>query len=140
MDATNAIAADPSSFLRSANEQIASAGFAVLRAVFPKSEVETIRSAAVAFYDHVECGKAIGPLPRAYLYNPGNMATSMSALDDFGTKDYQLLRVVANSPVASCLRHYLGDDVLCSLTHSRMRKSYPRTDNRPRPSTVAWHT
>ena len=76
-------------------------------------------------------------VPGAYLYNPGNTATRMVALDGYGTKDYQLLRTVANSPATECLRHYLGDDVLCSLTHSRLRKNYPQRDlNRPRPSTV----
>jgi hypothetical protein len=69
------------------------------------------------------------------------MAVGMAALDDHGTNDYFLLRTVANSPAAECLRYFLGADVLCSLTHSRMRKSYPQADpNHPRPSTVAWHS
>jgi len=81
-----------------------------------------IRDAARAFYEVAERPDP-PPFPRAYLYNPGNTATGMAALDDYGTKDYQLLRTVANSPAAECLRHYLGDDVLCSLTHSRLRKN-----------------
>lgn len=126
--------------LQSAKEQIAASGFAVLRAALPREAMTTVHAAARAFYDAAERPDH-PPFPRAYLYNPGNMATSMSALDDYGTSDYLLLRTVANSPAADCLRHYLGGDVLCSLTHSRLRKSYPQSQpDKPRPSTVAWHT
>jgi len=119
--------------------QIADIGFAVLRSVFPRSDMDVIENAARVFYAVAERADH-PPFPRAYRYNPGNTASGMAALDDYGTKDYQLLRTVANSPAAECLRHYLGDDVLCSLTHSRLRKSYPPGDSgRPRPSTVAWH-
>jgi hypothetical protein len=99
--------------------------------------------AARRFFDAAEA-RAPDPtrrFPRAYLFNPGNMATSMAALDDYGTNDYLLLRTVANSAATGCLRHFLGDDFLCSLTHSRMRKSYPQgvATDKPSPSTVAWH-
>jgi hypothetical protein len=115
------------------------ASFAVLRSVLPRREIDTVRDAAAAFYDVAE-KKEHPPFPRAYLYNPGNMAVGMAALDDYGTADYLLLRTVANSPAAERLRLALGDDVLCSLTHSRMRKSYPQSvPDYPRPSTVAWH-
>jgi ectoine hydroxylase-related dioxygenase (phytanoyl-CoA dioxygenase family) len=113
-------------------------GFAALRKVLPPEEIAQIREAAEPFYSAAE--QNIAQFPRAYLYNPGNMAVSMSALDDYGTKDYQLLRTVAKSEAAKHLRHLHGDDVLCSLTHSRMRKSYPQSDQtKPRPSTVEWH-
>jgi hypothetical protein len=113
--------------------------FSVLRGALPKPEIELIRRAADAFYTIAEAKDR--PFPRAYLYNPGNMAVSMAALDDFGTADYLLLRIVANSIAAERLRHCLGDDLLCSLTHSRMRKSYPQSvPDLPRPSTVAWHS
>jgi hypothetical protein len=116
------------------------ASFEVLQQALPRPEVDTIRNAAAAFYAAAE--KMDRPsFPRSYLYNGGNMATSMAALDDYGTADYLLLRTVANSPAAGRLRHVLGDDVLCSLTHSRMRKSYPQSvPDHPRPSTVAWHS
>jgi hypothetical protein len=131
--------APPSAFLQSVQSQIARSGFAILRSVFPRPDMSAIQDAARAFYAVAERADH-APFPRAYLYNPGNTATGMAALDDFGTRNYQLLRVVANSPAAECLRHYLGDDVLCSLTHSRLRKSHPQGDlSRPRPSTVAWH-
>ena len=52
----------------------------------------------------------------------------MAALDDYGTADYLLLRTVANSAAAERLRFFLGDDFLCSLTHSDcaslIRKAY----------------
>lgn len=129
----------PSAFLQSVQVQITNTGFAILRSVLPRAEMDIIRDAARAFYEVAERPDP-PPFPRAYLYNPGNTATGMAALDDYGTKDYQLLRTVANSPATECLRHYLGDDVLCSLTHSRLRKNYPQGDlSRPRPSTVAWH-
>jgi hypothetical protein len=124
--------------LRSAQEQIASSGFAVLKGVLPRAAVTAIHAAAQAFYAAAERPDH-PPFPRAYLYNPGNMATGMTALDDYGTADYLLLRTIANSAATDCLRHYLGDDVVCSLTHSRMRKSYPQSSGLPRPSTVAWH-
>lgn len=128
------------SFVQSTKDQIAMSGFAALRAVLAKQDVDTIRDAAEAFYVVAE-RQGHHPFPRSYLYNPGNMATSMAALDDYGTADYQLLRIVANSEAAFCLRHYLGDDLVCSLTHSRMRKSYPQSiPDHPRPSTVAWHS
>ena len=123
--------------------ETAARGFAALRQVLARDDVEAIRAAAEAFYDDVE-RRRLEPAslyPRSYLFNPGNMATSMAALDDYGTADYRLLRMVANSPASLCLRHYLGDDLVCSLTHSRMRKSYPQsTPDHPRPSTVAWHS
>ena len=113
---------------------------AVLRGIFDPADVGEIRSAATAFYDVAESLGAQARFPRAYLYNTGNMAVGMTALDDYGTKDYQLLRMAGASPAADYLRHLLGDDVVCSLTHSRMRKSYPQSDpTKPRPSTVAWH-
>ena len=115
------------------------APFSVLRNALPTGEIELIRSAAEAFYAVAE--KADRPqFPRSYLYNPGNMAVGMAALDDYGTADYLLLRIVANSPAATRLRELMGDDVVCSLTHSRMRKSYPQCiPGLPRPSTVSWH-
>jgi hypothetical protein len=114
--------------------------FAILRGVLPRREIDIIRRAAAAFYAVAE-QKEHPPFPRAYLYNPGNMAVGMAALDDYGTTDYLLLRTVANSAAAERLRHFLGDDVVCSLTHSRMRKSYPQSvPDHPRPSTVAWHS
>jgi hypothetical protein len=115
------------------------ASFSVLRGALPKQEIGRIREAAAAFYSVAEQPDH-KPFPRAYLYNPGNMAVGMAALDDYGTQDYLLLRVVANSPAATRLRELMGDDVLCSLTHSRMRKSYPQSiQGLPRPSTVSWH-
>ena len=125
--------------MRSAISEIDERGFAVLRGAFPAAQIDAVHAAAAAFYDVAE--RADHPrFPRAYLYNPGNMATSIAALDDFGLADYQLLRTVANSRAAELLRYYKGDDVFCSLTHSRMRKSYPQNDPaRPRPSTLAWH-
>ena len=115
------------------------APFSVLRGALPRPEIDRVRDAAAAFYAVAEA-KDRPPFPRAYLYNPGNMAVGMAALDDYGTADYLLLRIVANSPAADGLRRFLGDDVLCSLTHSRMRKSYPQSvPDLPRPSTVAWH-
>ena len=120
--------------------EIEKRGFIALRNVFDLRDVDEIRAAAIAFYDDVERRDGVPKFPRAYLYNPGNMAVSMAALDDYGTTDYQLLRMVGKSQAADCLRQLHGDDVLCSLTHSRMRKSYPQSDQtRPRPSTVAWH-
>jgi hypothetical protein len=107
-----------------------------LRGALSANEIGRIRDAAAAFYAVAE--KPDHPtFPRSYLYNPGNMAVSMAALDDYGTADYLLLRTVASSPAAVIhLRRFLGDDVLCSLTHSRMRKSYPQSASRvPRPST-----
>src|SRR5262245_36648211 len=115
------------------------ASLSVLRSALPKGEIELIRDAAAAFYAVAERADH-PPFPRSYLYNAGNMAVGMAALDDYGTANYLLLRIVANSPAADGLRRFLGDDVLCSLTHSRMRKSYPQSvPDRPRPSTVAWH-
>jgi hypothetical protein len=125
--------------LQSVQAQIASVGFALLKGALPRASVEAIREAAQAFYLVAERNDH-PPFPRSYLYNPGNMATGMAALDDYGTANYFLLRTIANSPASECLRHYLGDDVLCSLTHSRLRKSYPQKSGQPRPSTVAWHT
>jgi ectoine hydroxylase-related dioxygenase (phytanoyl-CoA dioxygenase family) len=134
-DGSNAIMIDNIAAVRA---QITNTGFATLRQILPRNEIETIRNAASAFYDVAE--RQPTSFPRAYLYNPGNMAVSMSALDDYGTKDYQLLRTVSGSQAAVYLRHLHGDDVLCSLTHSRMRKSYPQSDpTKPRPSTVEWH-
>jgi hypothetical protein len=121
-----------------AREQIAA--FAILRGALPTQDVGVIRAAAEAFYAVAE-RKDRPPFPRAYLYNPGNMAVGMAALDDYGTSDYLLLRTVANSSAAERLRHLLGDDFVCSLTHSRLRKSYPQcVPDHPRPSTVAWHS
>jgi len=129
---------EQSSFLLAAEREKAALGFAVLRGVFPTPAIDAIRKAAEAFYTVAERPDH-APFPRAYLYNSGNMATGMTALDDFGTADYLLLRTIASSPASECLRHHLGDDVVCSLTHSRMRKSYPQKSGQPRPSTVAWH-
>jgi len=129
--------------VRHATDEIAVRGFTALRQVLARDDVGAICVAAQAFYDDVE-RRRLEPAtayPRSYLFNAGNMATSMAALDDYGTADYQLLRIVANSWAAACLRHYLGDDLVCSLTHSRMRKSYPQSiPDHPRPSTVAWHS
>jgi ectoine hydroxylase-related dioxygenase (phytanoyl-CoA dioxygenase family) len=123
-------------------EAIDAYGYAVLRQLLRPADISLIFNAAKAFFDFAE-QRRLDPghrFPRAYLFNPGNMATSMAALDDFGTANYQLLHMVANSSAARCLRHFLGDDVICSLMHSRMRKSYPQAvPAQLRPSTVAWH-
>ena len=130
--------------MNEAVSQIEARGYAVLRAVVDKDAMTRIRNAAAAFYDVAE--QLDRPeFPKGYIYNPGNMATSMAALDDYGdwsiTAQFPLLRAIAASSVArELLQHFRGDDVVCSLTHSRMRKSYPQNDpGRPRPSTVEWH-
>jgi ectoine hydroxylase-related dioxygenase (phytanoyl-CoA dioxygenase family) len=129
----------PPTTLQQAREQMASSGFAILKSAFSHEAIESVRLAASAFYDAAEHGRQ-SAFPRAYLYNPGNMAVSMAALDDYGTTDYRLLRIVADSQAATCIRHYLGDDAYCSLTHSRLRKSYSQhQSNHAKPSTVAWH-
>src|SRR5262245_64108213 len=102
------------------------ASFSILRSALPKPEIDRIRDAAAAFYTVAEA-KDQPPFPRAYLYNPGNMAVGMAALDDYGTADYLLLRIVANSPAADGLPSFLGDDVLCGLPHSPLRKSFPQS-------------
>lgn len=126
-------------FLADVDEQLESNGFAVLRSVLRKADVETICGAATKFYEHAEKDADI-KYPRIYSYYAPNLAVSMVALDDYGATDYLLLRSVANSKAASCLRQYLGDDVLCSLTHSRMRKVYPTESGKRSPSTTSWHT
>jgi hypothetical protein len=106
------------------------APFSVLRGALPKPEIDRIRDAAAAFYAVAEA-KDRPPFPRAYLYNPGNMAVGMAALDDYGTADYLLLRIVANSPAADGLRRFLGDDVLCSLANAKV---LPAKRSRPSPA------
>ena len=115
-------------------------GYVVVPSVFPEEEIGIILDASVRFFD--EAAKAdAGQLPRAYLYNGGNHASSMLALEDYGAPQNLLISLVANSVLMGFLEHYRGDRVMCSLTHSRIRRSMPQKVRQCAPaSTEAWHT
>lgn len=137
---------DVEAFSIKVREKIATHEVCALRNIFPNPDIELQAELARKFFADVsenpdDSNKSI---PRSYLFNKLNQATSIQTLSDYGSGQYDIIKMVASSPVAGVIKHLIDPPVMASILHSRLRRVLPM-NNAPTgenlvPSTVDWHS
>jgi len=112
------------------------AGIVGLRKIIDESAVDQTLTAARRVFERSRDAFR----DRLYLYNESRRATSVAELDDADQGRLSFLRVVFSTIIFDILSHFLGNNFLCAVEHSRLRLQY---GNRQRPDQHlphGWHS
>jgi len=102
--------------------QLRERGVALLRDVFPKPWLCKLREAATRCFEAIESGR---PLPDSYRFNPFSHSVLLTALEDFGSGDFDELTAPLSSPgLDGLIWQAIGGRWNCRMEQSWVRKKF----------------
>jgi hypothetical protein len=103
-------------------EQIREQSVALLRDVFQKDSLTTLKEAAIRCFEAIGTEKSI---PERYQFNPYSHSVLLTALTDFGCGSEDLVTPLSAPGLGELFSEAMGREWTCNMAQSWVRKRFP---------------